>query len=100
MNKKWITRTAVLLFVVFLSQSCSGASEVLEATSLPTEMDPPPAATSTSIPPTQTPIPPTPTPTQGSHQCWECTAPGNQLGLFPSRTTASGQLLFLRTESV
>ena len=64
MNKKWITRTILLLIVVFLSQSCSGAPEVLEATSIPTEMDPAPSATTTSIPPTNTPIPPTPTPTR------------------------------------
>ena len=63
MNKKWITRTAGLLIIVFLSQSCSGAPEVLEATSIPTEMDPAPSATMTLIPPTNTPLPPTPTPT-------------------------------------
>ena len=64
MNKKWITRSALLLCIVFLSQSCIALPGPVETASLPTETDISPAPTTTLIPPTITPIPPTPTPTR------------------------------------
>ena len=62
MDKKWISRSAVLLCIVFLSQSCNTLPVALEPTNLPTETDIPLIPTNTMVPPTPTLIPPSPTP--------------------------------------